>query len=52
MPLAMESFASTAQIIVASSIPLASLLDQIRSRGLFVYDSDAALATVDAWQHG
>lgn len=37
------------RLIVASAQPLSSALDEIRSTGLFVYDSDAPLPTVDAW---
>jgi hypothetical protein len=37
------------RLIIASSLPLTGVLDQIRASGLFVYDSEAGLPTLDAW---
>jgi hypothetical protein len=37
------------RLIVASSNPLAGPLEKIRSSGLYVYDSDAPLPTLEAW---
>jgi len=48
-PKLLVHFGYDMQLIVASSITLAWPLHQIRSSGLFVYDSDAALPTLDAW---
>ena len=50
-PKLLVHFGYDMRIIVASSIPLVEPLDQIRSSGLFVYDSDAPLATLEAWDH-
>jgi hypothetical protein len=48
-PRLLVHFGYDMRLIVASSIPLAGPLDEIRSSGLFVYDSDAALPTLEAW---
>jgi hypothetical protein len=40
------------RLIVASSIPVAEPIAQIPSSGLFVYDSDAPLPTLDTWGDG
>jgi hypothetical protein len=48
-PRLLVHFGYDMRLIVASSVPLAEPLDQIRSSGLFVYESDAALPTLDAW---
>ena len=50
-PSLLVHFGYDMRLIVASSIPLAGPLDEIRSSGLFVYDSDAPLPTLDAWGH-
>jgi hypothetical protein len=49
VPKLLVHFGYDMRLIVASSIPLTQPLDEIRSSGLFVYDSDAALPTVEAW---
>jgi hypothetical protein len=49
-PRLLVHFGYDLRLIIASSIPLAGPLDQIRSSGLFVYDSDASLSTLDAWR--
>jgi hypothetical protein len=51
-PKLLVHFGYDMRVIVASSIPLASPLDQIRCSGLFVYDSDAPLPTLESWDHG
>jgi hypothetical protein len=51
-PKLLVHFGYDMRLIVASSIPLASLLDEVRSSGLYVYDSDAPLPTLDAWAGG
>jgi hypothetical protein len=51
-PKLLVHFGYDLRLIVASSIPLARPLDEIRSSGLFVYDSDAPLPTLDAWGSG
>jgi hypothetical protein len=48
-PKLLVHFGYDMRLIVASSIPLVGPLDQIRSSGLFVYDSDAVLSTFDSW---
>lgn len=48
-PKLLVHFGYDMRLIVASSTPLAGPLEQIRSSGLFVYDSDAPLPTLDAW---
>jgi hypothetical protein len=48
-PKLLVHFGYDMRLIVASSSPLAVPVDQIRSSGLFVYDSDAPLPTLDAW---
>jgi hypothetical protein len=48
-PRLLVHFGHDMRLIVASSIPPAVPLDEIRSSGLFVYDSDAPLPTLDAW---
>jgi hypothetical protein len=50
MPRLLVHFGYDLRLIIASSIPLAGPLDQVRSSGLFVYDSDASLFTLDAWR--
>jgi hypothetical protein len=37
------------RLVVASPLPLTPTLDRIRASGLFVYDSDASLPTLDTW---
>jgi hypothetical protein len=39
------------RLVVASSNPLTGPLEKIRSCGLFVYDSDAPLPTLDNWSN-
>jgi hypothetical protein len=51
-PKLLVHFGYDMRLIVASSIPLAGPFDDIRSSGLFVYDSDAVLPTLDAWDCG
>jgi hypothetical protein len=50
-PRLLVHFGYDMRLIVASSISLAVPLDQIRSSGLFVYDSDTSLPTIEAWDH-
>jgi hypothetical protein len=50
-PRLLVHFGYDMRLIVASSRPLNELLDQIRSDGLFVYDSEASLPTLDAWTY-
>lgn len=40
------------RLIVASEVSLSDALDEIRFRGLFVYDSDAALPSIASWSSG
>jgi hypothetical protein len=49
-PKLLVHFGYDMRLLVASSTPLAGSLDQIRSSGLFVYDNDAALPTLESWQ--
>jgi hypothetical protein len=49
-PRLLVHFGYDMRLVVASSLPLSGPLDQIRSSGLFVYDSDAPLPTIDAWE--
>ena len=51
-PRLLVHFGYDMRLIVASSIPLSAPLDEVRSSGLFVYDSDAPLPTLDAWGNG
>jgi hypothetical protein len=51
VPKLLVHFGYDMRLIVASSIPLAEPLDQIRSSSLFVYDSDASLPTLDTWAY-
>lgn len=51
-PRLLVHFGYDMRVIVAASIPLAAPLDEVRSSGLFVYDSDAPLPTLDAWSDG
>lgn len=37
------------RLVVASTLPLEPVLDQVRASGLFVYDSQASLPTLDSW---
>ena len=48
-PRLLVHFGYDMRLIVASSIQLAGPLDEVRSSGLFVYHSDAALPTLDSW---
>jgi hypothetical protein len=50
-PRLLVHFGYDMRLIIASALPLALPLDEIRSAGLFVYDSDAPLPTLDAWAH-
>jgi hypothetical protein len=51
-PKLLVHFGYDMRLVVAVSIPLAAPLDQVRSSGLFVYDSDTPLPTLDAWSNG
>ena len=48
-PTLLVHFGYDMRLIVASSNPLAGPLEKIRSSGLYVYDSDAPLPTLEAW---
>lgn len=50
-PRLLVHFGYDMRLIIASSVPLAEPLDQIRSSGLFVYESDAPLPTIEKWDH-
>lgn len=52
VPKMLVHFGYDMRLIIASSIPLTGPLDEVRRSGLFVYDSDAPLPTLDAWSHG
>jgi hypothetical protein len=47
LPKLLIHFGYDMRLLVASSIPLSEPLDQIRSSGLFLYDSDAPLPTFE-----
>jgi hypothetical protein len=49
VPKLLVHFGYDMRLIVASYIPLGEPLDQIRSSGLFVFDSEASLPTLDTW---
>jgi hypothetical protein len=51
-PRLLVHFGYDMRLIVASSIPLVGPLDEVRSSGLFVCDSDAPPPTIDAWGYG
>jgi hypothetical protein len=51
-PTLLVHFGYDMRLIIASSFPLAGPLEQIQSSGLFVYDSDASLPTLDSWIYG
>lgn len=48
-PRLLVHFGYDMRLVVASSIPLVEPLDEIRSSGLFVYESEAALPTLAGW---
>jgi hypothetical protein len=48
-PSLLVHFGYDMRLIVASSLPLSRTLDEIRTSGLFVYDSQAPLPTLDTW---
>jgi hypothetical protein len=48
-PRLLVHFGYDMRLIVASSFPLVAPLAEIKSSGLFVYDSDAALPTIEQW---
>ena len=50
-PRLLVHFGYDMRLIVASSMSLAGPLGYIRSSGLFVYDSEASLPTIEAWDH-
>jgi hypothetical protein len=48
-PRLLVHFGYDMRIVIASTLDLTSALDEIRSRGLFVYDSAASLPTLKGW---
>jgi hypothetical protein len=48
-PTLLIHFGYDMRLVVASNLPLAGALDQVRASGLFIYDSQASLPTLDAW---
>jgi hypothetical protein len=51
-PRLLVHFGYDLRLVVASTLPLTPVLDQVRASGLFVYDSDASLPTLDTWARG
>ena len=49
VPKLLIHFGYDMRVIVATSTPLTGPLDQIKASGLFVYDSDAPLPTIESW---
>jgi hypothetical protein len=48
-PTLLVHFGYDMRLVVASNLPLTGTLDEVRASGLFIYDSQASLPTLDAW---